>query len=189
MGVLLQEAQIQGFRAEGLDISADAVAYCKKQGLTATTGSVGDYAKKTKKKFHVITAFEIIEHEYEPRKMVETMYHMLYEDGLAIVTTPNHGSIWRMVMGKYWPGYQHTEHLFFFDEASLWNLFTSVGFTHVEIRKDDSRPFPLSFLFTRAADYFPLFGPWLRFFGKLLAPLPLVNPINPWDDLIVIARK
>ena len=92
-------------------------------------------------------------------------------------------------MGKYWPGYTHKEHLYFFDIDSLRQVFLRAGFTDVIVKRDQSRPFPLSFLFTRGADYVPFGKEIFRLIGTLLKPLPIINPINPWDDIIVIARK
>jgi 2-polyprenyl-3-methyl-5-hydroxy-6-metoxy-1,4-benzoquinol methylase len=190
MGVTIEEAQKQGITAEGIDISKDAVSYCRKQGMKVYPGTLIEFSKKHKnKKYDIITAFETIEHEYSPKLMVETIYSMLRPKGIAVLTTPNYGSMWRRIMGKYWPGYQHPEHLFFFDHQSLFNLCMHIGFTTVTVRKDDNRPFPLSFLFSRAADYFPVFAPVLHGIGLVLKPFPFTNPINPWDDVIVVARK
>jgi 2-polyprenyl-3-methyl-5-hydroxy-6-metoxy-1,4-benzoquinol methylase len=190
MGVLLEEAKQVGFEPYGVDISKDAAEFCKKQGFHAVHGTVRSYHESHETKhFDVVTGFEVIEHEYSPRAMVETMYKMVKKGGIAVVTTPNYASRWREVMGKYWPGYQHPEHLFFFDPDALRYLFTDVGFSEVKVLHDENRPFPLSFLFSRASDYFPAFAPILKTLGALTKPLPLVNPLNPWDDLIVLARK
>jgi len=189
-GVLVQEAVSLGMKAEGLDISKDAVAYCKSRGLVAHQGTIAYFSKKNKrKKYDVITAFEIIEHEYSPFTMVKSMYELLHPEGIILMSTPNHGSWWRVVMGKYWPGYTHPEHLYFFDPASLKSIVEQAGFQDVGVVRGDSRPFPLWFLFARGADYFPVFAPILRFMSILLKPTGLANPINPWDDLLVVGRK
>jgi len=189
-GVLLGEAGKMGIDATGVDISSDAVKYCKKQGYKAFHGTIKEYAKKfSMKRYDVISAFEIIEHEYSPLTLAKTMYALLRAGGIAVATTPNHGGNWRKMMGKYWPGYTHTEHLYFFDLDSLKKVFEEAGFSSVEVRHDTSRPFPLSFLFTRGADYVPFGKGILRFIGNILKPLPLKNPINPWDDIIVTAIK
>lgn len=190
LGVLLDEAEKQGIQAEGVDLSKDAVTYVQDMGHKATYGTAASFHKLfPSKRFNAITACEVIEHEYSPKKMVTAIYDMLKPGGYALVTTPNHGSWWRKVMGKYWPGYQHKEHLYFFDPASLETLFFRVGFTEVTVVKDQPRPFPLSFLFKRAADYFPLFAVPLRIAGAMVRPFGFTNPINPWDDLLVIAKK
>jgi 2-polyprenyl-3-methyl-5-hydroxy-6-metoxy-1,4-benzoquinol methylase len=189
-GVLLDEARGMGIKAEGIDISKDAVHYCRNRGLLAYEGTIETFRKKfPRKKYHAITAFEIIEHEYSPRIMLETMYVMLEKGGMVMVSTPNHGSWWRKIMGKRWPGYTHPEHLYFFDKESLEYLFKTAGFRDIVVKTGDGRPFPLWFLFKRGADYFPGFAPILKMLGMITRILPIKNPINPWDDLLVIAKK
>lgn len=182
MGVLLEEANKIGYRAQGVDISKDAVIYCRKKGLLVTQ----IYPKK---RFDVITAFEVIEHERDPGCMMRRVHALLKDGGVAVLTTPNHSGIWRKVMGKWWVGYRHPEHVTFWDRESLTFLMKQTGFTHISVRHDSPRPFPLSFVFTRGADYFPWAGWFLKPIGKLLDHLKIVNPVNPWDDLIVYGRK
>ncbi len=182
MGVLLEEAKKVGIRAQGVDISKDAVSYCKKRGLRVSQ-------TWPTSKFDVVTAFEIIEHERNPLGMMKRVYKLLNKGGEAVLTTPNHNSIWRKMMGKWWVGYHHPEHVTFWDRKSLRELFKRAGFRNIIIRPDSPRPFPLSFVFTRAADYFPWAAGILQPIGKFLDRFKLKNPINPWDDLIVFARK
>lgn len=190
LGVLLEEAEKDGLRSEGIDISEGAVEYCKKRGLRAMHGTLETLSKKLRSgTYDVITAFEIIEHEYDPLTMMKKAHSLLVKNGLAVVTTPNHGSIWRKLMGKWWFGYQHKEHLYFFDPSSLSRLFKEAGFRSVEVRHDIPRPFPLSFALTRSADYFPFLRWLLVPVGKGIDKLNIKNPINPWDDLIVIGKK
>lgn len=182
MGVFLEEAQKEGREAYGVDISKDAVIYCKKKGLRVSQ----TYPRMS---FDAVTAFEVIEHERNPLGMMKRVYTLLKKGGVAVLTTPNHDSIWRKIMGKSWVGYKHPEHVTFWNPRSLRVLMEKTGFKKIKIQKDTLRPFPLSFLFTRAADYFP-WAAWLfKPIGKILQHFNIVNPINPWDDLIVVGRK
>lgn len=190
LGVLLSEAKKEGFTPTGIDISHDAVMYCRKRKLKAEEGTMMSLRKKLgRAKFDVVTAFEIIEHERDPLGMIERVHDVLKPGGMAIITTPNHGGLWRRLMGKWWFGYQHPEHLFFFDPQSMRYLFEKVGFSKVRVQRDTPRPFPLSFAFTRLADYFPFFSGPLRFIGRALDKSKMKNPLNPWDDMIVFAIK
>jgi SAM-dependent methyltransferase len=182
MGVLLEEAGKQGIEAYGVDISADAVAYCRKKGLRVSR----TYPNKH---FDIVTAFEVIEHERDPLAMMIRVHSLLRSGGIAILTTPNYSSIWRKMMGSWWVGYKHPEHVTFWNPDSLTFLLNKAGFTHVEVRHDEPRPFPLSFVFTRSADYFPWAAWLLKPIGKLLDKSGMINPINPWDDLIVYGTK
>jgi SAM-dependent methyltransferase len=190
MGVLLEEAKKAGFRVQGIDISKDAVMYCRKKKLDVLEGTLSSVAGKLQKNsFDVVTAFEIIEHERNPLGMMRRVHTLLNKGGIAVLTTPNHSGIWRKVMGKWWVGYHHPEHVTFWDPGSLRELFERAGFRDIAIARDSPRPFPLSFVFTRGANYIPWAAWILKPVGKFLDRFSLKNPINPWDDLIVFARK
>lgn len=190
MGILLEEAKKAGFQAQGIDISRDAVLYCRKKKLRVSEGTLVSLSKKLKHNaFTVITAFEIIEHERDPLGMMTRVHTLLKNGGVAVLTTPNHDSYWRKIMGKWWIGYHHPEHVTFWNPDSLRELFERAGFKNSIIHRDSPRPFPLSFVFTRGADYFPWLGWLFRPIGKLLDHQNFTNPVNPWDDLIVFGKK
>lgn len=182
MGVFLEEAVKDGRDAYGVDISKDAVDYCTKLGLHV-------WQTYPRMRFDAITAFEVIEHERDPLSMMKRVYSLLKNGGVAILTTPNHDSFWRKMMGRWWVGYHHPEHVTFWSPRSLRFLMKKTGFKNITIHRDDPRPFPLSFLFTRAADYFPWAAWLLKPIGTILKKFNILNPINPWDDLIVFAKK
>lgn len=182
MGVLLEEAQKQGIEAYGVDISADAVAYCRKKGLRVSQTIPN-------KHFDVVTLFEVIEHEGDPLGLMKRVYKLLNNGGIAILTSPDHDTIWRKIMGSWWVGYRHPEHINFFNRQSLEELFHRAGFRQVEIKRDTLRSFPLSFLFTRSADYFPWAAWILKPIGSILRHVQIVNPVNPWGDIIAIGKK
>ena len=72
-GVLLIEATHAGAKAVGIDISVDAVAYCRREHLLAYAGSISSLGKHLKpESFDVVTAFQVIEHERESAIYDET---------------------------------------------------------------------------------------------------------------------
>lgn len=182
MGVLLEKAKEMGLKAMGVDISNDAVAFCRKKGLDVSQ-------KWPKKSFDIITAFQIIEHERDPLGFMKRIYKLLKKGGLVVLATPDEGGVWRKIMGRRWVGFTHPEHVVLLNFSSMKFLLEKTGFREIDIRRDSPRPFPLSFAFTRAADYFPWAAWLLTPIGKLLDRFNILNPINPWDDMIVYARK
>ncbi len=198
MGVLMKEAERAGFASEGVDISKDAVSYCRNHGMKAYAGTLPSFTKislkrgrlaRLENRYDVITAFEVIEHEQDPLGMAKSAYRLLKKGGLLVLGTPDHGGLWRRVMGKHWFGYKHPEHIVLFDPDTITKLLKNVGFRDIEVNRDETRKFPLSFVFTRGADYVP----WLTWLlvptGNLVKRLHLMNPVNPWDDMIIYARK
>jgi 2-polyprenyl-3-methyl-5-hydroxy-6-metoxy-1,4-benzoquinol methylase len=190
MGVLLIEAKKRGMKAVGIDLSADAVGYCKKHGLTAHVGTLKSLAAKfPPNSLDIVSAFQVIEHEREPLDMVKRVYTSLKPGGVAVLATPNVGGFWSKLMGKKWVGFTHPEHVVLFDHKTMRRLMEEAGFHSIEVKNDTPRPFPLSFAFRRAADYFPWLSGVLRPIGLFLDVVKIDNPINPWDDMIVFARK
>jgi len=188
-GVLLEEAQKVGMKVTGIDISRDVVAFCKKRGLMALAGTVATVKNLRPAFFDVITAFQVIEHERDPLNTVKRIYKLLKKGGIVVLATPNYGGVWRKVMGPRWFGFAHPEHVVLFDFKTMKLLLEKAGFKDIEVRADSPRPFPLSFAFTRGADYFPWAAWMLKPMGKFLDHFNFKNPINPWDDMIVYGRK
>lgn len=189
-GILLAEAKKAGMKATGVDISRDAVMYCRKKGFTVLAGTIQSLGSKVKSKsFDIVSAFQIIEHERDPLAMMKRIHLLLKKGGVVVLATPNYGGVWRKFMGRRWFGFAHPEHVVLFDFKTMGTLLQKAGFKDIEVRADSPRPFPLSFAFSRGADYFPWAAWILKPIGKLLVGLKLVNPINPWDDMIAFARK
>jgi len=96
MGVLLEEAKKIGYKVQGIDISQDAVTYCRKRKLDVIAGTIASARAKLKKNsFDVVTAFEIIEHEQNPLGMMLRVHELLNAGGITVLTTPNHSSFWK----------------------------------------------------------------------------------------------
>jgi 2-polyprenyl-3-methyl-5-hydroxy-6-metoxy-1,4-benzoquinol methylase len=188
-GVLLEEARDRGFAVTGIDLSADAVRYCNKRKLKTYNGTVYTVKELKNNSFDVVTAFQIVEHERDPVRMLKRIHLLLKKSGVVVLATPDVGGFWSNVMGKRWFGFRHPEHVVLLDFNSMRTLLEKSGFRDIEIRHDSPRPFPLSFAFTRAADYFPMLSWFLRPAGKLLDRFKITNPVNPWDDMIAVARK
>jgi 2-polyprenyl-3-methyl-5-hydroxy-6-metoxy-1,4-benzoquinol methylase len=190
MGVLLEEAKQKGMKVVGVDISNDAVSYCRSRRLKAYNGTIMSLRKTIRpRSFDVVTAFQVIEHERDPLNMMKRIQLILKKNGVVVLATPNYGGWWRRIMGRRWFGFAHPEHLVLFDSITMKLLLENSGFRDIQIRADDPRPFPLSFAVTRAADYFP-WAKWLLLpIGRFLDRFEIKNPINPWDDMIAIARK
>lgn len=190
LGAMLEEAQKRGLRACGVDISADAVDFCQKRGLKVALGSLG--SSKTAplgQKFDIITAFEVIEHEHDPISMLRNMSGMLSRDGLVVISTPNFDNIWRKIMGRWWVGFRHPEHLWFFTGQTLELMLHQAGFSRIKIRHDERRLYSAGCLFSRSVDYFPFLKGVLKPLENIFKRVNIINPIDPWQDLLVFARK
>lgn len=189
LGPLLMEAEKHGFAAEGVDISSYAVKFCQKHGLSAKTGTV--FSVKKNNYYDVIAAFELIEHEREPLKMLETSFKLLKKNGLIVITTPNYDSLFRKLFGHFWIGYRHREHLYFFSPKTITVMLKKASFRNIIVKNDISRPYTFDYFFRRLADYLPfdILKQPLLLMAKLTKNLNLSLAINPWANLIIYGRK
>lgn len=191
LGVLLEEADKLGISSKGVDISAAAVSYAKKQHLSVHHDTCVSWEKRGghAKQYDVIIALEVIEHEKNPLTMLQSMFRMLRPGGTAVLTTPNFNTLFRTLMGNNWVGYQHREHLWFFTPETLTRLLKQAGFSHIRVRQDFFRPYSLSFMFQRLGDYIHVLRPVMNILVKITKWITVTIPFNPWGDMLVIARK
>lgn len=189
-GILLSLLKRMGIQAVGIDVSKDAVSYCRKRGLEAYYGSLFDVSDKKKwtSMFDIIFVCQVVEHDHDPLLFFQTVGRILKPDGMVIVTTPNHDTMWRKIMGKRWIGYQHPEHLFFFTPSTLSTLMSKSGLQVTHIRSDFGRPYSVSYAFRRLGCYIPglrwIFHPFERLFKNVHISVPF----NPWGDMLLIGR-
>lgn len=190
LGDFLEMAEKMDWQTQGLEISKEAVIFCKKKGLEVVQGTI-ETADFTPNSFDLITCFETIEHVKEPEKTIKGIFRLLKKGGLVMLTTPNYDTWTRKLMKGFWFGYRHQEHIFFFTPKTLKRLFEKAGFSEIKIKRDEVRPFSLSYFFSRLAFYlrfWPLKST-LNFISKMVKSFNLNLSLDPWGDLIVLAKK
>ena len=77
--------------------------------------------------FDVITCFDVLEHVYEPRQVVEKVATWLKPGGIFYFQVPNINSAEARVFGTYWHGLELPRHLFHYSPASLRSLAKAAG--------------------------------------------------------------
>lgn len=188
-GLLLEEAKSIGMTAVGIDISADAVSHCRSKGQAVINTTLAEFSKEKIPAFDIITACEVIEHEYDPITMIKSAFSLLKPSGLFVVTTPNFNTVYRSLFGSRWVGYQHPEHLWFYTPETISDAFSRAGFTTITVRSDFPRKYELSYAFRRLGEYFPAGKFLFKPLERIAHTLRLINPVNPWGDMLVIGKK
>lgn len=189
-GTLIDQANKQGFSAEGIDISAFAIEQCLKQKLKATTGVIGNI--KIKRFYDIITTFEVLEHERDPLDALKIAMKLLKQDGLLVISVPDSASLSSKIMGKYWFGFRHREHLFHFTKETLNLILKKSGFSNIIIKKDTGRPY-LFIYYLERVNFYLFKSKMLERLISSLKKIPfikdLIIPINPWGNIIAYAVK
>lgn len=178
-GFALAEAERAGWLAEGLELSAGAVEFARGRGLAVRQGGFADLPQDGSA--DVICAFQTIEHLADVRGAIARVRAALRPGGTLLLTTPDHRSLLRSVMRRFWIAYR-PEHLIYFDRRTLPTLLESEGFSVLHAGPDARLRVPLARLVERALHYWT---PW-RIDGQKLPRLTI--PVS-LGDMIVVAKK
>lgn len=73
--------------------------------------------------FDIITLWDVIEHIWDPNKVIEMLTLKLKPGGLLFISTPNIGALVAKLMQKRWAFMTPPEHLCFFNRDTLNILF------------------------------------------------------------------
>ena len=190
VGFFLQEAQKKGWSPLGIDVSDFALKHCRQQGLKVKKGTIKE-VKLPARSFEVVVSLQTIEHETNPVEHLQEIVRLLKPGGLAVLTTPDHNSWTRKLMGSHWFGYRHQEHLYFLTRETLGEMLKRAGFKKIEMKLDDPRIFILGYYLTRLADFYPnrFVKITTNMIKRIIGNFPAPALTDPWGDIIVFAQK
>jgi SAM-dependent methyltransferase len=131
-GFFLQEAKPY-FEVTGIELAADASAYCQRSGLPVHTGRVDEPTLQRLGSFDVIVMLDVIEHLPDPQNMLRLLGRHLAPRGIIVITTGDFGSLVARLCGRYWRLMTPPQHLWFFTPDSLARMARSVDldFEHI----------------------------------------------------------
>jgi len=126
-GGFLESMKGEAWELYGIEMSADAARQA--EARTGARVFVGDILKAPfpPESFDVITCFDVLEHLYEPRRLVGKVVEWLKPGGIFYFQVPNIDSAEARVFGTYWQGLELPRHLFHYSPASLQNLANAAG--------------------------------------------------------------
>ena len=91
--------------------------------------------------FPVALSLEVVEHVYAPRNYARTVYELLEEGGVAIISTPYHG-YWKNLamalsgkMDNHFTALWDHGHIKFWSENTLTQLLKEAGFRSIEFER------------------------------------------------------
>jgi SAM-dependent methyltransferase len=127
-GLFLRLMRGRGFRAMGLDFSAQAAAVAwRQQGVPAVCAQL-ERAPFLPASLAGVTMFHVLEHLYDPRAYLQAARELLAPDGRLVVQVPN-AACWQFrLLGRAWNGIDVPRHLFDFRARDLARLLESCGF-------------------------------------------------------------
>ena len=132
-GAFLESLKGEPWDLYGIEMSAEGARKAEERsGAHVFVGDVLE-APFCRESFDVITCFDVLEHLYEPRRVMTKVGEWLKPGGIFYVLVPNIDSAEARVFGTYWHGLELPRHLFHYSPASLRNLAKTAGLSEVSL--------------------------------------------------------
>jgi len=109
-GLLMQEMQRYG-TVEGVDISAQAIAYCKERGLSTVQEASAEVLPYPSESFDVVVILDVLEHLKDDSAGLNEIKRVLVPGGRAIITVPAFMFLWSItdVLSEHYRRYTRRE--------------------------------------------------------------------------------
>ena len=125
-GFFLAEAKAQGWRVQGVDLSAWAKQNAHERfGIDVFQGDLAQ-ANFQDKSFDVIVMNDVIEHLEDPKKALREVRRILKNDGVIYISTPDIESVLSRALRAKWWGI-NKYHLYYFSRKTLEKMFSEAG--------------------------------------------------------------
>jgi SAM-dependent methyltransferase len=116
-GYFLRICSKLGATVQGIEPSPIAAEQARSQGIPVFNGMIDDF--KTRKKFDIITASQVLEHVPDPVATLAKMKSLLAPGGMIWLAVPNAGCRWAHSLGWQWDGADLPYHLLHFNPTSM----------------------------------------------------------------------
>jgi len=186
-GSFVAEAIAAGLDAEGLEVSAAAVAQARARGLAVRQGAVEE--TEPTRTYAAVSAFDVLEHLPDPTAFVRRVAGWLAPGGVLAVTLPDIASPAARLLGRRWFYYAPPDHVHYFTPTTARRLLETGGLTDVRV-KPFRKPLTLDYAAAQLAALTPFLAPPVRAAAALLPrrlrdrawPLPL-------GEILLTARR
>ncbi|HEX4310728.1 MAG TPA: class I SAM-dependent methyltransferase [Acidobacteriaceae bacterium] len=129
----------------GIEMSEGAASMARERcGAEVFVGDVLD-AKFPPASFDAITAFNVMEHVYEPREVLARVAEWLKPDGVFYAMMPNIDSAGAHIFRSYWYALELPRHLYHFSPATFKAVAQSAGLQEVSVTAHRELYFEFSF--------------------------------------------
>lgn len=182
MGFFLEEAKGQGWDVYGTELSDYARRKARERGLNVFSEDV-DFEDNF---FDVVTCLGTIEHLPDPAAAMRRINHILKDDGLFVLSTPDAGGL---IGGRRFQ-YKPKEHLYYFTRATIKKILRKKGFKILVIQGEWLKK-PIYFVLERFRYYFPKSSGVVSGLESVLRRLGVLNlgVKVPTGQMVVYAKK
>ncbi len=133
-GLFLEEMRkiMPQSRLVAIEPSSEMAAICRKKGFEVIDKAIEDI-NKTKEKFDLLSAFELLEHLHSPGVLFRNACEMLKPGGLFLITTLNCEGFDIQVLWEHSKNIYPAQHINFFNPRSLQRALEDAGFRVEEL--------------------------------------------------------
>jgi SAM-dependent methyltransferase len=138
-----------GIEAWGLELSENAIsAAAPATRARIYHGDANNIESLGMEKFDIITAFDLIEHLFDPFSFLNNLYKIITKDGIIVITTPDASSLPRTLMGKNWPMLQPFQHTILLSRKASKMLLQKTSYEDISV-DGTKKVFTLDYLFNQ----------------------------------------
>jgi SAM-dependent methyltransferase len=127
LGYFLEAASKRGWTPSGVEISPHAAQVAREHGLDVMTGTLEE-AGYPESCFDCVTMWDVLEHVQDPTEHMLEVRRVLVPGGLVVIGTPNMNHVLFRIKRERWRHLKPTEHLYYFNPASIHALLRKTGF-------------------------------------------------------------
>lgn len=107
----------------GVDVESDMLMKCRQISPNFYSSI---QINQIKKKFNLITMWNVIEHIHDPKPVLKSLIDLLEDGGEIFIETPMYGSLAKK-LGEDWSHYITIEHINLFSRSSIKKMFEDFG--------------------------------------------------------------
>lgn len=131
VGTFLQKMRSRhGARVAGVDFK-DLRSHPSLDGVEFHCGLFYEL-ELASKRFDLVTMWHFLEHDYDPRRTLETAHRVLKPDGRLVIEVPRLDSLTFRLYGDRWPGLQAPQHTVLYDRRTLLAMVDAAGLEVVD---------------------------------------------------------
>lgn len=190
-GFFLKAAERAGWSVAGVELSSEGAAFARDRLGLEIRQEAAESLTFPARTFDVAVMFDVIEHLFDPKAVLEAIGRVLKPGGLLLITTPNFDALSRHALGSAWAVLSPLEHVYYFTEATLRELLARSSFSDVRFvrRRRGSSPIEtMNYRYTHdpAGRRARLYAGFVSRLGWLA--LPWVQRAGLGDVLVCLSR-
>jgi SAM-dependent methyltransferase len=132
-GKFLEKARAKGCETIGMDFSPVALAHVAARGHRALSITDTDWQSIGNGSIGLVRMNHVVEHLYDPRRVLRLLYSTLAPGGVIHIATPNSDSVSAEDYREHWFSLDCPRHIMIFTPGSLIALAREAGFQDIEL--------------------------------------------------------